>query len=77
MTVPYCFIKIFTTNYQILDSRPISECVDESDFLPSLRQGETHIECKCCFRKIEYDNAAIIGKNIYPSNPKVLKYNTL
>ncbi len=45
MTVPDSFIKIFTTNYQ--DIRHLYDFgmrIDESVFLPSLRQGDTHIE---------------------------------
>lgn len=70
--------KIFTTNYQdIRQSSDLGMRVDESDFLPSLRQGDTHIECKCCFQKIEYDNAATIGKRYIRATQKLLKENTL
>jgi len=51
--------KIFTTNFQdIIQSSRLGLRLDESAFLPSLRQRDTHVECKCCFQKIEYDNAA-------------------
>ncbi len=50
--------KIFTTNFQdIIQSSKLGLRLEESGFLPSLRQGDTHIECKCCFQKIEYDYA--------------------
>ena len=72
MIVPYCFIKIFTTNFKdIIQSFNLEIRVGESGFLPSLRQSDTHIECKCCFQKIEYDNAATIGGKIYPGNPNI------
>ncbi len=70
--------KIFTTNYQDIRQSPdLGMRVDESDFLPSLRQGDTHIECKCCFQKIEYDNAATIGKRYIQVTQKLLKENTM
>ena len=34
--------------------------VDRSNFLPSLRKGDTRIECKRCFQQIEYDAAGTI-----------------
>ena len=74
MTVPYCFIKIFTTNFQdIIQSYNLVIHVGESDFLPSLRQSDTHIERKCCFQKIEYDSDAAIEEKIYPDNSKTIK----
>ncbi|MFQ5686500.1 MAG: hypothetical protein ACE5GV_07555 [Candidatus Scalindua sp.] len=66
--------KIFTTNYQdIKQSSDFGMRVDESDFLPSLRQGDTHIECKRCFQKIEYDNAATIRKKYIQATQRLLK----
>ncbi len=74
MIVPYCFIKIFTTNYQdIRQSSDLGMRVDESDYLPSLRQDGTHTECKCCFQKIEYYSAATTGEKIYSNNSKTIK----
>lgn len=66
--------KIFTTNYQDIRQSPDLEMrVDESDFLPSLRQGDTHIECKCCFQKIEYDYATTIGGKYIQATQKHFK----
>ncbi len=66
--------KIFATNYQdIRQSSDLGMRVDESDFLPSLRQGDTHIECKRCFQRIEHDNAATIGKRYIQATQKLLK----
>jgi len=47
--------------------------VDRSNLLPSLRQGDTRIERKRCFQKIEYDNAGTVGEKIYPGNPRTFK----
>lgn len=66
--------KIFTTNFQdIRQSSDLGMRVDESDFLPSLRHSDTYIECKCCFQKIEYDNAATTGKRYIQATQRLLK----
>jgi hypothetical protein len=73
MTVAYCLIKIFTTNYQdIRQTSDLGMSVDESNFLPSLRQGYTRIECKRCFQKIEYDSAVTIGERDIQTTQKTL-----
>jgi hypothetical protein len=54
---------IFTSNVQAIRQSPeLGIRTDESDILPSLRQNDTYIECKCCFQRLEYDYAAATGK---------------
>lgn len=66
--------NIFTSSFQAIKQSPeLGKRVDESDILPSLRQNDTHIECKCCFQKIEYDSAATIGKRYIQMTQKLLK----
>jgi hypothetical protein len=48
-------------------------CVDKSNFLPSLRQGDTRIEHERCFQRIEFDEAGTVRKKIYPGNPGAFK----
>ena len=51
--------------------------VDKSNFLPSLQQGDTRIERKHCFQKIEYDAAETIGKKHIQVIQGLLKHNML
>ncbi|MBM4055628.1 MAG: hypothetical protein FJ264_13400 [Planctomycetes bacterium] len=54
---------IFTSNVQAIRQSPeLGIRTNESDLLPSLRKNDTYIECKCCFQRLEYDNAATTGK---------------
>ena len=66
--------KIFTTNFQAIRQSPeIGRRVDESDVLPSLRQNDSYIECKCCFQRIEYDSAATTGRRYIQATQRLLK----
>ena len=66
--------KIFTTNFQAIRQSPeIGRRVDESDLLPSLRQNDSYIECKCCFQRIEYDSAASTGRRYAQATQRLLK----
>ena len=66
--------KIFTTNFQAIRQSPeIGRRVDESDLLPSLRQNDSYIECKCCFQRIEYDSAASTGSRYVQATQRLLK----
>jgi len=66
--------NIFTSNFQAIKQSPeLGRRVDESDVLPSLRQNDTYIECKCCFQRIEYDSAASTGKRYIQMTQKLLK----
>ena len=47
--------------------------VDRSNFLPSLRKGDTRIECKRCFQKIEYDSAVTIGERDIQTTQRLYK----
>ena len=66
--------KIFTTNFQAIRQSPaLGRRIDESDAMPSLRQNDSYIECKCCFQRIEYDSAAVTGKRYIQATQKLLK----
>ena len=66
--------KIFTTNFQAIRQSPeIGRRVDESDVLPSLRQNDSYIECKCCFQRIEYDSAAATGRRYIQTTQRLFK----
>ncbi len=55
--------RIFTSNYQVVNqSTEIGMRIDESSVMPSLREGDNSVECQVCFKKLEYDTAADIGK---------------
>ncbi|MBI2471948.1 MAG: hypothetical protein HYV59_12015 [Planctomycetes bacterium] len=66
--------KICTTNFQAIRQSPeIGRRVDESDVLPSLRQNDSYIECKCCFQRIEYDSAAATGRRYIQATQRLFK----
>ena len=55
--------KIFTSNFQVIKQSPnLGKRIEESDFLPNLRQDGNYIKCPLCFKRYEYDTAASIGK---------------
>lgn len=61
--------KIFTSSFQVIRQSPESGTrITESDILPNLQQKDNYIECQLCFQRIEYENAASIGKKYLEIN---------
>lgn len=70
--------KIFMSDFQFVRQSPEQGVrTAESDLLPSLRQKDNYIECQSCFKRLEYDTAAAIGKKYIQTTLRLLKSNKL
>ena len=66
--------KIFTSNFQVIKQSPnLGKRIEESNFLPNLRQNDNYIECQLCLKRHEYDTATIIGKKYVQSTHRLQK----
>lgn len=64
---PNCYntkkFRIFTSNFQVVKQSPeMGIRIEESDTLPSLREGDNYVECQQCFTKLAYDMAIVVGR---------------
>ncbi len=66
--------RIFTSSFRDIKQSPeLGMRIEESDVLPNLRATDTYIECKFCFRRLEFDSTSDNGKKYVKTTQRLRK----
>ncbi len=66
--------RIFASAFRDIRQSPeLGMRIEESDFLPNLRETDTFVECKFCFQRFECDSTTAVGKKYIKTTPRLRK----